>query len=314
MQRRHFIHSLAALALGSWRGGKDGPSARSGTLPTRRLGQTDLELPILGLGGFHVGQAGSERNARILVETAIDEGIRFFDNAESYQSGRAEQWMGAALEGVRDQVVLMSKTFDLGARSAEGARRHLDGSLARLRTDYLDLWQLHSVRNVEDVDRAFQPGGAMEFILRAREQGVVRYVGVTGHAEPAANLRAIEYFDRGLRFDAMQFPLNPIDYHQRSFQRQLLPELERRNIGIIAMKTSAQARLVRERICSIDECLRYVWSLPVDVAVVGMERPERVRQNAQLARAFAPMSDGELDELRARIAADARLELEWYKG
>jgi aryl-alcohol dehydrogenase-like predicted oxidoreductase len=164
------------------------------------------------------------------------------------------------------------------------------------------------------VDRAFQPGGAMEFILRAREQGVVRYVGVTGHAEPAANLRAIEYFDRGLRFDAMQFPLNPIDYHQRSFQRQLLPELERRNIGIIAMKTSAQARLVRERICSIDECLRYVWSLPVDVAVVGMERPERVRQNAQLARAFAPMSDGELDELRARIAADARLELEWYKG
>ena len=207
----------------------------------------------------------------------------------------------------------MSKTFAFPARTAESARRHLEGTLERLQTDRLDLWQLHSIRGVADVDRAFGPGGAMEYILEAKAQGTVRYVGVTGHVLPAAQRRALDYWDRGIRFDAMQMPLNPIDFHQQSFEKDVLPALVQRAIGVIAMKTSADGRLLRERICTVAECLRYVWSLPVATAVVGMERPELVRDNARLARAFRPMSAGELDALRDRIRPRARLDLEWYK-
>jgi aryl-alcohol dehydrogenase-like predicted oxidoreductase len=312
MDRREFSKTLAAVTTGvaAARAGRPGAP---GPLPTRRLGRTDLEVPILALGGYHVGQAGSERAALRLIDVALEEGIRFFDTAESYQSGTSERWIGAALKGRRDAVTLMTKTFAFPERTAESARRHLEGSLGRLQTDHLDLWQLHSVRSVEDVDRAFGPGGAMEYILDAKAQGIVRYVGVTGHAQPRANRRALEYWDRGIRFDAMQLPINPIDYHQQSFQRDVLPGLVERGIGVIAMKTSADGALLRHEVCSIDECLRYVWSLPVSVAVVGMERPELVRRNAQLAREL-PMKDEERDALRARLEPQARLELEWYKG
>src|SRR5205814_4812323 len=134
----------------------------------------------------------------------------------SYHGGTSERWLGAALEGlrVRDQVFLTTQTYDL-ARSRESAARHLDDSLRRLRTDHLELWQLHSVRSVEDVDRAFKRGGAMECIVDAQRQGIVRHIGVTGHQDPAANLRTLHYWDEGIRFDTMQMPLNPIDHHQR---------------------------------------------------------------------------------------------------
>ena len=284
-----------------------------GTIPTRRLGRTDLDLPILSLGGSHLTQAPSERAAHTLVETALEEGIRFFDTAESYGDGRSERWLGTALRGTRDGVLLMSKTFEFPARTAEGARRHLEGTLERLQTDRLDLWQLHSVRSAEDVDRAFGKGGAMEYLLEAKAQGLARYIGVTGHVFPAAQRRVLEYWDRGIRFDAMQMPLNPMDFHQQSFQQEVLPELVRRGIGVIAMKTSADGRLIREGICTAAECLRYVWSLPVAVAVVGMERPELVRENARLARAFQPMTAAEVAALQDRIRPRARLDLEWYK-
>ena len=283
------------------------------TLPTRRLGRTGLDVPILALGGHHVGRAASESDARVLVETALDEGIRFFDNAESYQNGKAERWLGAALEGVRSDVMIMTKTHSPRDRSADSARRHLEGSLERLRTDYLDVWQLHSTKSVDDVDRAFRSGGAMEYIMRAKEEGIVRFVGVTGHVTPAAHRRALEYWDDGWRFDTFQFPINPIDYHQRSFQRQVLVDIVARDIGLIAMKTSADGRLLREGICTIEETLRYVWSLPVNVAVVGMERPDLVRHNARLAREFAALSPADLKALRDRIEPRADLELEWYK-
>lgn len=312
MDRRQFSKTLVAATAGV-AAVRTRRATGQGPLPTRQLGRTDLELPILALGGSHVGRAGSERAARRLIDVALEEGIRFLDTAESYGSGTSESWIGATLRGRRDAVVLMTKTFAFPERTAESARRHLEESLRRLRTDYLDLWQLHSIRSIEDVDRAFGPGGAMEYILEAKAKGMVRYVGVTGHAAPRAHARALEYWDRGVRFDAMQLPINPIDYHQQSFQRDVLPELARRGIGVIAMKTSADGALLRANICSIEECLRYVWSLPVSVAVVGMERPELVRRNARLARQFTPMSSAELDVLRARLEPQARLELEWYK-
>jgi predicted aldo/keto reductase-like oxidoreductase len=323
MDRRTFARTIAAVmaGLGIPVGGRDAsatsPFGRGvlppTTLPTRRLGRTGLDVPILALGGHHVGRAESESAARLLVETALEEGIRFFDNAESYQNGKAERWLGATLESVRSDVMIMTKTHSPRDRSADSARRHLEGSLERLRTDYLDVWQLHSTKSVEDVDRAFRSGGAMEYIMQARDEGLVRFVGVTGHVTPAAHRRALEYWDDGWQFDTFQFPINPIDYHQRSFQRQVLVDIVARDIGMIAMKTSADGRLLREGICTIEETLRYVWSLPVNVAVVGMETPALVRHNARLARDFEPMSPADLQALRDRIEPDADLALEWYK-
>jgi len=207
----------------------------------------------------------------------------------------------------------MTKTLDRRTRGAEGAKRNLEGSLARLRTDHLDLWQLHSVLDAGDVDRAFRKGGAMEYMLAMREKGVVRHVGVTGHARPEAHLRALEHWDRGQRFDTVQMPLNPIDRHQLSFQLQVLPELEKRGIGVIAMKTSADGRLLRSGLCTIGECLRYVWSLPVDVAVVGMKRRSELAEDAKLARRFRPLAPDETKRLLERLRPKAALDLEWYK-
>ena len=153
----------------------------------------------------------------------------------------------------------------------------------------------------------------MEYILEAQRQGIVRHVGVTGHQDPAANLRALHYWDEGFRFDAMQMPLNPVDHHQQSFERQVLPELVKRDIGVIAMKTSADGRLLRGGVCTAAECHRYVWSLPVSLAVVGMERPALVRENARRAREFAPLTDDARRALLRRVAPKATLGLEPYK-
>lgn len=310
MRRRSFAAAILSLVAG-WgiRPGRSSP----GTLPTRPLGRTGLDVTILGLGGHHVAVSGSEANARRLVEAALEEGINFFDTAESYGGGSSERWLGMALAGVRRSVVLMTKTYAPDERSAESARRHLEGSLSRLRTDYLDLWQLHSVRSADDVDRAFGPGGAMEFIQEAKQRGMVRFIGVTGHVTPAAHRRALEYWDRGIKFDVMQMPLNPLDYHQRSFTREVLPMLVDRQIGVIAMKTSADGALLREGLATIDECQRYVWSLPVSLAVVGMERPDLVRENARRAREFRAMAETDITALRSRLEPRARLALEWYK-
>jgi aryl-alcohol dehydrogenase-like predicted oxidoreductase len=285
------------------------------TLPERRFGRTGVMLPILGLGGWYLGDAGSERAAAELVETALVEGVRFFDNAESYHGGTSERWLGAALEslGARHHAFLATKTYDPTDRSRETAARHLEGSLRRLRTDHLDLWQLHGVRSAHDVDRAFRRGGAMQYLVEAQQQSIVRYIGVTGHQDPAANLRALHYWDEGIRFDTMQIPLNPIDHHQRSFERQVLPELVKRDIGVVAMKTSAEGRLLRGRVCTSAECHRYVWSLPVSVAVVGMERPAFVRENARVARAFSELGDADRGALLDRVAPRTSLRLEPYK-
>jgi aryl-alcohol dehydrogenase-like predicted oxidoreductase len=320
MERSEFLRRMAGLAGGLAAAGvsreampnNSSSSLPPSPLPVRPLGQTGVDVPILGLGGHHLARTGSAEGVRALLDVALGAGIRFLDTAESYQNGDSERWLGAALGARRRDVFLMTKTFDHPARTADGARRHLEGSLERLRTDHLDLWQLHSVRSVEDVDRAFGRGGAMEVILRTRDEGVARFIGVTGHHDPAANLRAIHYWDQGMRFDAMQMPLNPLDPHQRSFERTVLPELVRRGIGVIAMKTSADGALLRDGLCTAAECHRYVWSLPVSVAVVGMERAELVRENARTAQGRF-MTDDERAAITRRLAPHARLDLEWYK-
>ena len=298
---------------GPLRYGDEVPAERA--LPRRSFGSTGVVLPQLAMGGYHLGQRASEAEARALVDAALAQGVRFFDTAEQYQredDSRSERWLGAALEGVRDQVFLMTKTWDPEQRSGAVAREHLARSLERLRTDRLDLWQLHAVASPDDVDRAFAPGGAMEAILEAQADGLVRFVGVTGHADPAAHLRALQFFDAGLRFDAVQMPMNPVDAHQASFTRQVLPELRRRGIAAIAMKTAAAGVLLHRDVCRVDECLRWVASLPADVIVSGMESPEQVAANAAALRA-GPLDEEAARALLARIADRVEMGLESYK-
>lgn len=313
MQRRDLLKALlagaAALAAGARGACGAAPPA---PLPRRNFGSTGLVLPVLGLGGHHLGLAPDEKAARELVEAALEEGLTFFDNAESYHGGRSERWMGAALGARRKDVFLMTKTHSPTDRSADSASRHLEGSLKRLGTDWLDLWQLHSVQTPEDVDRAFGKGGAWESIARAREQRVARFVGVTGHARPEANLRALHWFDRGFRFDAMQLPVNPLDAGSPGFVRDVLPALAERGIAVLAMKTTASGNLLAEGLATPSECLRFALGLPISVAIVGMESAALLRENARTVRDSEPMGTDERARLVARLRA-ADPALEWYR-
>ncbi|MDQ7065999.1 MAG: aldo/keto reductase [candidate division KSB1 bacterium] len=317
MNRQEFLKRLlAGLAAGLFE-----PVVRSAEtlmaeeepVPQRTLGRTGVRVPILALGGYHIGRIRDEAEAMRMIHFALDQGLFFFDTAESYQRGGSEERLGRALKDRRQRAFLMTKTYEPANRDAAGARAHLEGSLRRLQTDYLDLWQLHSVQTPEDVDRAFREGGAMESIMKAKQEGKVRFIGVTGHRNPDANLRAIHYWDQGWKFDTMQMPINAVDYHQESFQRQVLPELVKRGIGVIAMKTSADGRLLREGLLTIGECLHYVWSLPVSVAVVGMTNMQELKDNLQHARTFRPLREDSRKRMLGRLKPHARLELEWYK-
>jgi len=337
MDRRLFLRRLLALTAGlcaagpsrasSWgsRGpaqdavpAGDGAVPGAQSLPRRALGSTGVDLPVLALGGFHVGlaaQRDGEPAARALIETALDEGIRFFDTAESYQGGASERLLGEVLADARDEVFLMTKTHAPKSRDVESARRHLEGSLERLRTDHLDLWQLHSVKSPEDVDRSFaDESGAMAYLREAKATGLTRFIGVTGHVQPEAQLRAVHHHGEGQGFDTMQMPINPIDFHQHSFQLQALPRVVEAGIGLIAMKTSAAGALLQEGVTTIEQNLRFVLSLPVSAMVVGMETAEQVRQNAAIVRDQGPLDEAEAEALLERIASRAELSLEWYKS
>src|SRR5680860_926096 len=224
----------------SWRPGSPCDAMRrgkgvtmvSGTVPTRRLGRTGEEVSVIGLGGFHLGMEKlTESQASELVRTAIEQGVTFLDNSWGYHRGRSEERMGRALAGGwRERAFLMTK-FD--ARDKRGALRQLDESLRRLQTDHLDLWQIHEVVYYNDPDLLSAPGGALEALDEARQAGKTRFLGFTGHKDPELHLETLDLFD----FDAMQLPLNVMDHHFRSFEREVLPVLLERDLGVIGMKS-----------------------------------------------------------------------------
>jgi predicted aldo/keto reductase-like oxidoreductase len=287
-------------------------SLRTGSqeIPRRPFGSTGEVVSALGLGGYHLGAIGSEREAVSLVRQAIDAGIAFMDNAWEYHDGVSEVRMGKALaNGWRQRVFLMSKVCTHG-RDAKVAMRQLEDSLRRLKTDYLDLWQVHEVAYAGDPERHFMKGGVMEALDRARQKGLVRFVGFTGHKDPALHLQMLSY---GYPFDACQMPLNCFDASFRSFEQQVLPELARQGIAAIGMKAfGGEGDAVKKRVVSATESLRYAMSLPVAVTVTGIDSPKVLRQNLGVARGFRPMGPLELEQLRAAYAShavDGRFEL-----
>jgi aryl-alcohol dehydrogenase-like predicted oxidoreductase len=270
-------------------------------LPQRPLGRTGAMVSIVGLGGFHLGLPPSEAEAVAIVLAAVDAGVTFLDNCWDYHEGESERRMGAALRGgLRERVYLMTK---LDGRDRATAARQIDESLRRLRTDRVDLMQIHEVIRDEDVERCFAPGGAIEALVEARAAGKVRHVGFTGHKSPRLHLAMLRAADRhGFAFDAVQLPLNVLDAHHDSFEREVVPELVRRGVGVIGMKPLAEGRIPKEGLASAEECLAYALDLPTSVVVTGCESLERLDQALRVARTFAPLPAERREALLARTA------------
>jgi aryl-alcohol dehydrogenase-like predicted oxidoreductase len=223
----------------------------------RPFGRHPDKVSIVGLGGYHLGNARTVAEAVRIVHEAIDAGITFLDNAWEYHEGESERRMGRAIADRREAVFLMTKVCTHG-RDAKVAMRQLEQSLRRLRTDYLDLWQIHECVYYNDPERHFSKGGVVEALTKAREQGKVRYVGFTGHKDPSIHLRMLSF---GFPFDACQLPLNGFDAHFRSFQSQVLPELARQQIAAIGMKSlGGDGRAIKKRAARVEDALRYAMS------------------------------------------------------
>jgi aryl-alcohol dehydrogenase-like predicted oxidoreductase len=284
-------------------------SSLSRSIDRRRFGRYPDRVSVIGLGGYHLGKPKTVAEAVRIVHEAIDAGVNFLDNAWEYHDGESERRMGRAIADRRGSVFLMTKVCTHG-RDAKVAMRQLDESLRRLRTDYLDLWQIHECVYSNDPDRHYARGGVVEALERAKTQGKVRYVGFTGHKDPEIHLRMLSF---GFPYDACQLPLNGFDADFRSFQTRVLPELERQKIAAIGMKSlGGDGRVVKKNAARVADALRYAMSLPVCTTVSGIDSLRVLRQNLRIARRFTPMSARErraYERSLAEYAADGRFEL-----
>ena len=282
---------------------------RSQEIPRRAFGKTGVTVSAIGLGGHAIGQARDEAEAIRIIHEAMDAGIDFMDNAWEYHDGRSEEWMGKALQGRRDKAFLMTKVCTHG-RDARVGMQQLEDSLRRLKTDHLDLWQIHEVVYEDDPDRHFAKGGVIEAVEKAKREGKVRFVGFTGHKDPSIHLKMLSH---DFPFDAVQMPLNCFDASFRSFEKLVLPELNKRGIAPIGMKSlGGNAAPVKQGIVTPQEAIRYAMSLPIAVLVSGIDSPQVLQQNLAIARGFKPMSGEEMAALRQRVtqyATDGRYEL-----
>lgn len=280
----------------------------------RSLGGTQEMVSVIGIGGAHIGmESVDEKLAIRIVRTAIDRGITFMDNCWDYHDGRSEVRMGKALrDGYRERVFLMTK---IDGRSRKEAARQLDESLERLGTDCIDLVQHHEILRYEDPYRIFHPDGATAALLEARQAGKLRYIGFTGHKDPRIHLHMLEVAaEHDFRFDAVQMPLNVMDAHYRSFEKQVLPELVRQNIGVLGMKSMADGILLKSRTVTPTECLHYAMNLPTSVVITGIDSIEILDQACEAVRTFRPMMPQEVTALLAKTeTAAARGEFEPFK-
>ena len=280
-----------------------------GAIPRRPLGPTGEYVSALGLGGYHIGKISNAREAIRVVHAAVDAGVTFLDNAWEYHDGRSEELMGKAIADRRGEVFLMTKVCTHGRNKRE-AMRQLEQSLRRLKTDVLDLWQIHECAYYNDPERHFAKGGVVEALVQAKRDGKVRYVGFTGHKDPRIHLEMLAY---GFPFDTCQLPLNCFDGSFRSFERDVLPELLRRDIAPIGMKSfCGDGRPLKKKAVTPEAALRYAMSLPVATTVSGIDSLQRLRQNVAIASGFKRMSPRQMEAVRRgtlSAADDGRFEL-----
>jgi aryl-alcohol dehydrogenase-like predicted oxidoreductase len=271
-------------------------------------------VSAIGLGGWHLGlPTVAEQLSLRIVRSAIDRGLNFMDNSWDYNDGASEIRMGKALrDGYRDKTFLMTK---IDGRSKREATRQLDESLRRLQTDRIDLVQHHEVIRFEDPHRIFDAEGANAALMDARTQGKLRYIGFTGHKDPRIHLHMLEVArEHGFSFDTVQMPLNVMDAHYRSFEKLVLPELVKQNIGVLGMKSMANGIILKSGTVTAVECLNYALSLPTSVVISGCDSMEVLEQALEVARTFRPMGAAQVQAILAKTkAAAARGEFELFK-
>jgi len=327
--RRMFLKSLAGatagLTLTSTAHAKTEERDRLGeVLPKRKLGRTNQYVTMLGTGGYHVGWT-TERDAQEVIEAALEGGVRFFDTAESYGAGMSETRYGKYLTPqYRDLVFLMSKST---GKDAKTVKEHLEGTLRRLKTDQLDLYQVHAISTPEDVDSRIQLG-VLEVLLKAKEEGKIKYLGFTGHQNPFAHARMLELTKESDIFDTVLMPVNVLDQSYFSFTQNIMSKALDRNMGILAIKSLADGRFFEKKeqsgwtsndplipnYLSIKEALHFVWSLPVTVLISGNENATFMREKIALARSFAKLTDDQRTSLIDKVKTIALTgKVEYYK-
>ncbi|HLO46815.1 MAG TPA: aldo/keto reductase [Kamptonema sp.] len=286
---------------------------KSGEMIYKTLGRTGERVSAIGLGGHHIGRIREEQESIKLIRSAIDRGINFMDNSWDYHNGRSHRWMGQALkDGYRQKVFLMTK---LDGRTKGAAAMQIDDSLKALQTDRIDLMQHHEVIRMEDPDRIFAPGGAMEAVVEAQKAGKIRYIGFTGHKDPMVHLRMLELATQNnFRFDTVQMPLNVMDAHFRSFEQQVLPVLVKNQIGVLGMKSMGDSYVLRSNTVTPIECLQYAMNLPTSVVITGIDTMQLLDQAFEAVRTFKPMDTEQVTAMlnRTREAA-TKGQYELYK-
>ncbi|MGD8440718.1 MAG: aldo/keto reductase [Holophagae bacterium] len=282
-------------------------------MPTRNLGSTGYQVGIFSLGGQSAIEKADNFDVAVpLIERALDLGVNYVDTSARYggvEHRWSEQYFGEVMKRRRSEAYLATKTHD---RTRDGSLKLLERSLELLNTDHIDLWQIHALSRMDQVDAAFAKGGAIEALVEARDQGIVRHLGISGHADPDVLIAAMNRFD----FDTILLALNAADPHHLSFKAELLPLAVEKEMGIIGMKVPARGLILKSWTAPDDpnsryagtvpgtldmrEALRYVLSLPVSTVIIGCDSIAQLEENVALARAFTPMSDSQLAELEAR--------------
>jgi aryl-alcohol dehydrogenase-like predicted oxidoreductase len=277
----------------------------------RPLGSTGEKVSAIGVGGWHLGLKDVDQKLAIrIVRSALDKGINFLDNCWDYNEGESELRMGKALrDGYRERAFVMTK---IDGRSKKEAAKQLDESLRRLDVDYIDLVQHHEIIRFEDPHRIFHKEGANAALVEAREAGKLRYIGFTGHKDPRIHLYMLEIAkENGFKFDTVQMPLNVMDAHYRSFEKRVLPELVKLEVGVLGMKSMANGILLKSRTVTPIECLQYALSLPTSVVITGIDSMKILDQAFAAVESFHPLSNDERAALLARTrdaAADGNFE------
>ncbi len=315
MERRTFLKSatattIAAAASNSLAQSPATPApakrAESPGMIYRELGATGERVSAIGMGGYHLGKSPDSQASIKLIRQGIDSGITFLDNSWDYNDGLSEVRMGWALrDGYRQKVFLMTK---MNGRTRDSYNKQLEQSLGRLQTDVIDLVQFHEVIRLEDPDRYFAPGGAIEAAVAARQAGKIRYIGFTGHKDPLVHLRMLEMAKKhNFHFDTIQMPINVMDAHFRSFTKDVMPVALQQGIGVLAMKTFGDHFILDSNTVKPIEALHYGLTQPVSVVITGIDSPQILEQALTAARTFKPMSQPEVAALLARTR-DAALE------
>lgn len=303
MERRSFFGSaFAGLTLAA--GSAKANTVKAGDVPRRTFGKTGEKVSIVGQAGGRFPLCTFEQ-AKAITRRAYELGLNYFDNAHAYWDGQSEVVYGEALADVRKEVFLTTKSTQ---RTRKGAEEDLHKSLKALKTDYLDLWQIHSVQSSEDLKAIFAPGGAIEAFEAAKKAGKCRFIGFTGHDDPDAHLEMLRLYKD---FDTILMPLNPADPSYLSFEQKVLPEARKQNLGIQGMKSTANAKLLQS--FGVGQCINYVLSLPIHCLAVGCTTLGQIEDDVRIAQQFSQYENKQMSELREQAAKLAGPDLEDWK-